>query len=78
MSLLMAVSPLMALSPLTAPSLLTALFPLTAVLPSAAAPSPVPDLCQGIAGDTAVLGFGGICCCSHMQSVGRRGMFKGG
>lgn len=77
MSLLMAVSPLTALSPLTAPSLLMALFPLTAVLPRAAAPSPVPALCQGTEGDMAVLGFGGICCCRHMQSVGRRGMFKG-
>lgn len=62
---------LTALSPLTAPSLLIAL--LTDTFPSAAAPSPVPALCQGTGGDMAMLG-----CYSHMQTLGRRGMFKGG
>lgn len=76
MSLLMALSLLMAFSPLTAPSLLMAL--LTATLSSAAAPSPVPALCQGTGRDMAMLGcWGGPAAAATCRLWGEETSLKG-
>lgn len=64
---------LTALSPLAAPSLLTA------ALASAAAPSPVPALCQGTGGHMAMLGFlGGPAAAATCTPWGGEACPKGG